>query len=129
MLKPCWFKDHLGNPCKNGGITFDIFNKLVQSKIREYLVDFDLKDADLGRAGIDKQNRLIAEKEEMLRKDKNALSLINDAYENGDYKREEWLERKKKREDGINKTAKEIYELKKQLKAVPQNQASRGGEI
>ena len=39
--------------------------------------------------------------------------LVNDAYEMGDYSREEWLVRKKKRELEISKITDEIYELHK----------------
>lgn len=48
--------------------------------------------------------------EALLSKQKKALELINDAYEMGDYSREEWLERKRKRELEINKITDDIYE-------------------
>jgi formiminotetrahydrofolate cyclodeaminase len=51
-----------------------------------------------------------SEMEALLSKQKKALELINDAYEMGDYSREEWLERKRKRELEINKITDDIYE-------------------
>lgn len=42
---------------------------------------------------------------------------MNDAYEMGDYARDEWSERKKKHEFEMNKLINEIYELKKQEKS------------
>lgn len=51
----------------------------------------------------------------MLNKAKKALEIVNDAYEMGDNTREEWLERKKKRESEINSLQSEIYALKKQV--------------
>ena len=56
---------------------------------------------------------LLEEKETLLSKQKRALALINGAYEMGDYSREEWLERKKKRELEINNLTNEIYEFRK----------------
>ncbi|MGF7059635.1 recombinase family protein [Brassicibacter mesophilus] len=29
FLKPCWYKDHLGNKCKNGGIKYEMLEKLI----------------------------------------------------------------------------------------------------
>ena len=55
----------------------------------------------------------IDDKEAFLYKLKKALDRLNDSYEMGDYERDEWLERKKKREAEIYRTKNEIYELKK----------------
>lgn len=44
-----------------------------------------------------------------------ALERVNNAYEMGDYSRDEWLERKKKREFDIKSIQDEIYILKKQM--------------
>ena len=52
------------------------------------------------------QKEEILESEMMLKEIKTALVRLNDAYEMGDYKRDEWIERKKKREE-------EIYNLNK----------------
>ncbi len=55
----------------------------------------------------------ILESEMMLNKIKRALGRLNDAYEMGDYSRDEWLERKKRREAEIYNLNKKIYGLQK----------------
>lgn len=49
----------------------------------------------------------------MHKKYKKALDTVNDAYELGDYTREEWLIRKSKWQKLITQTEDEIYEAKK----------------
>ncbi|WP_313558997.1 recombinase family protein [Ruminiclostridium cellobioparum] len=111
-MKPCWYINPLGEKCRNEGILVSVIEDMILTEIAKYkdgfLMDTEQEDNSFGMLQI-----LIEEKEKLLSKQKKALSLINDAYEMGDYSREEWLERKKKREFEINDTANEIYELHK----------------
>ena len=111
-MKPCWYINPLGEKCRNEGITVSVIENLILTEIVKYksgfIADFDNDDRNTQRLYI-----WISDKEALLAKQKKALILINDAYEMGDYTREEWLERKKKREFEINQTTNEIYELNK----------------
>lgn len=112
-MKPCWYVDKYGKKCHNSGINMNIVEKKVLEEIKKYkeqILTHTLPE------DIDTTNLLqaqINEKEVILAKLKKALERLNDAYEMGDYERNEWLERKKKREIEINRTINEIYELKK----------------
>ncbi len=113
-MKPCWYINPLGDKCRNEGIFVSVIEDMMLAEIAKYkdsfLTDIEQEDNSANMLQI-----LIEEKETLLSKQKKALSLINDAYEMGDYSREEWLERKKKREHEINSTTNEIYELRKNI--------------
>ena len=111
-MKPCWYINPLGEKCRNGGISVSIIEDMVLSEIRKYKDGFltDIEEEDNGIQAVQIQ---ISEKETLLSKQKKALALVNDVYEMGDYSREEWLVRKKKRELEIKKITGEIYELHK----------------
>lgn len=77
---------------------------------RESILSGTMTDDDTTENLLQEQ---IDDKEAFLYKLKKALDRLNDSYEMGDYERDEWLERKKKREAEIYRTKNEIYELKK----------------
>lgn len=54
----------------------------------------------------------ICELENLLQKYKKALETVNDAYELGDYSREEWNTRKRKWQKLVRQTADELYDMK-----------------
>ncbi len=111
-MKPCWYIDPYGTKCHNEGIVVSVIEEKVFAEIAKYKDSFltivEQEDNDLNMLEV-----LIKEKELLLSKQKKALTLVNDAYEMGDYCREEWLERKRKRELEINNISDEIYTLKK----------------
>ncbi len=111
-MKPCWYIDPLGEKCRNEGILVSVIEDMVLAEIAKYKDSFltDMEQEDNSNKML---QILLEEKETLLSKQKKALALINDAYEMGDYSREEWLERKKKRELEINNLTNEIYELRK----------------
>jgi len=114
MMKPCWYISPLGEKCRNEGVLVSIIEKLVLDEISKFKDSF-LTDIPQEDDSLLKLQTLISEKETTLSKQKKALSLVNDAYEMGDYSREEWQERKKKRELEIQKTVDEIYEVQKRI--------------
>ena len=71
----------------------------------------------IGLAMKGKINSQLADCESILRKQMQALEVVNDAYEYGDYTRADWLKRKKKWEDEIHKTKNALYELHKKAKS------------
>ncbi len=112
-MKPCWYVDKFGKKCSNSAIRMDYIEEVVLREISNYkdsIFTNDFTDE------VDTSNKLqdeIDQKETFLAKLKKALDRLNDSYEMGDYSREEWLERKRKREDEIQRTKNEIYELRK----------------
>lgn len=63
---------------------------------------------------------LITEHEASLQKQIRALEIVNDAYEYGDYSRDEWLKRKRKWEEEIFNTKNTLYDLQRQAKSTVQ---------
>jgi len=112
FMKPCWYINPLGEKCRNEGILVSVIEDMVLAEIAKHKAGFltDIKEEGNGIQAVQIQ---ISEKETLLSKQRKALALVNDAYEMGDYSREEWLERKRKRELEISKTTDEIYELHK----------------
>jgi len=112
-MKPCWYVDKHGKKCTNSGINMRIVEEMVLEQItayRESILSGTMTDDDTTENLLQEQ---IDDKEAFLYKLKKALDRLNDSYEMGDYERDEWLERKKKREAEIYRTKNEIYELKK----------------
>jgi len=110
-MKPCWYIDAFGNKCKNRSGNVDEISKYVLKAIinkRDRLIK-EIKD------GSSKDNTktelMIKQKLKQIDKFKSALSKIDDAYDLGDYTREQWLERKSKWDNEINKVNTEIIEL------------------
>lgn len=114
-MKPCWYINPLGEKCGNEGIVVSMLEDLILAEIAKYKDNF-ITDFEHDGINIQRLYGLISDKESLLAKQKKALSLVNDAYEMGDYNREEWIERKQKRELEIRKTADEICELTKRTK-------------
>jgi len=120
MLKPCWYKDRLGNICRNGGVVLSTFEDIIFSEIKKFKDNFEIESAELSKVNVNVLQKSIEEKETALKKFQNAIDVVNDSYDLGDYSREEWLTRKKKWEDKVNATRNEMYELKKQLNSIPE---------
>ena len=115
-MKPCWYINPLGKKCGNEGIVLNVINDLILTEIAKYKDNF-ITDFEYDDNNIKHLYTLISEKETLLAKQKRALKLVNDAYGMGDYDREEWLERKKKRELELSQTTNEIYELNKCMRS------------
>lgn len=111
-MKPCWYVNPLGEKCRNEGILVSIIEDMVLAEIRKYKDSF-LSHIQEETDSVQYFENLIEEKEILLSKQKKALSLVNDAYEMGDYSREEWLERKRTRELEIQRLNDEIYDIRK----------------
>jgi hypothetical protein len=114
LMKPCWYIDKHGNKCKNSGIKLSVIEEMVLKEIglyREQILSATTIPEDVSTENLLKEE--ILESEMMLNKIKRALGRLNDAYEMGDYSRDEWLERKKRREAEIYNLNKKIYELQK----------------
>lgn len=117
FVKPCWYIDAFGNKCGNQGISVDILERLLLDEIRKhndsFLISFDAEDNEKAEA----LQALLSEKEAVLQKHQKALELVNDAYEFGDYTRNEWLTRKDKWQKSIEQLKSEIFELKRQYRS------------
>ncbi len=123
-MKPCWYINPLGERCRNEGIKVSVIEDMVLAKIAKFKDSFLMEDIEQEDSSAKMLQMLIKEKETLLLRQKKALEKINDAYEMGDYTREEWLGRKKKRELQIGKTTGEIYELNKRMNYYQQQSGS-----
>jgi site-specific DNA recombinase len=117
-MKPCWYISPTGKKCRNEGIKVSAIENLVLAEIDKYKESFLLGMPEIEEEEIlNDTGALIAEHETKLQRQLRSLEIVNDAYEYGDYSREEWLRRKKKWEDEIYNTKNQIYELHKRAKS------------
>jgi len=112
-IKPCWYVDPLGNKCTNSGVYVHVLEEIVFKEIKRYLdsiigdtIDYNQEDT------FEVYKKKLVTTETLLEKNKKALEILNDAYEMGEYKKEQWLERKHKREKEMNILNEEIKELR-----------------
>jgi len=119
-IKPCWYKDRLGNKCRNAGILSDTLEKIVLDEISKYKNEFISSTCENDAQLYNRITNMICDNEALLAKYQKALNTVNDAYDLGDYGRDEWIRRKEKWNLAIENVTSEIYELKKQLQATQQ---------
>lgn len=119
-IKPCWYKDRLGNKCRNSGILSDTLEKIILNEISKYKNEFINSTCETDTQLYDRISSMIHDNEVLLAKYQKALDTVNDSYDLGDYGRDEWLKRKEKWNKAIDSVTTEIYELKKQLQATQQ---------
>jgi len=121
-LKPCWYKDAVGNKCPNHGMTTKIIYPYLRNQILQYkqqLAD-EINNTDINNYQqqvydkIDKQKQLYNQKEK-------SLSRIQDAFENGVYSLIQFKERKEKSEKTLEEIDNEIQILTIQLKQFDSN--------
>ena len=115
-MKPCWYVDMFGNKCKNRSGNVEEIAKGVKEEIinrKERLVK-KLKNGTI-QNNSNEIELMIKQKGKQLVKFNKALNNAKDAYDLGDYTREEWLERKSKWENEIEKVNIEINNLKEQM--------------
>jgi hypothetical protein len=127
FMKPCWYINRFGDKCKNSGIKVSIIERLVLKEIEKFKENFVINAEIIETDTVAEINGLIVQNEAKLVRQKRALELVNDAYEYGDYTREDWIKRKKKWESEIYNTRNFIYELKKQAKSTVQ--ISNGDQV
>lgn len=116
FLKPCWYKDHLGNKCKNGGIKYELLEKLIIDDVVEKYESQEIPKYDEDTFFLNNLKKLKSEKEELIKKLEYVISRINDAYEVGDYTREEWLKRKEVRNSDLNVARNDLFEIENRIK-------------
>lgn len=114
LMKPCWYADEMGNKCGNKGILVETMEQIVIEEISKYkdrfITDIEQDEDEM----LENFYILIEEKQTQLLKYQKALETVNDAYELGDYDRDEWLIRKDRWKRSIEQTKADIYDLKKQ---------------
>ena len=116
-VKPCWYTDSFGKKCDNNGILAEVIEKIVLEEISKYKNELIKKIEVEGNVYLEQLYSFISEKENTLAKYRKALEIVNDAYELGDYPRDEWIRRKGKWIKAIEQTQTEIYDLKKKIRA------------
>jgi DNA invertase Pin-like site-specific DNA recombinase len=116
FLKPCWYKDPLGNKCKNSGIRYEILEKLIIDDVIEKYNSQDIEKYDEDTYYLENLKKLKNEKENQIKKTEFAISRITDAYELGDYTREEWLKRKELRNAELNTVRNELFDIENRIK-------------
>lgn len=116
FLKPCWYKDPFGNKCKNSGIKYEILERLIIDDVTDKYQSQDIEKYDEDTFYLDNLKKLKTEKEELVKKIELAISRITDAYEFGDYTREEWLKRKETRNAELNTVRSELFDIENRIK-------------
>lgn len=114
-MKPCWYIDPYGNKCPNRSGYVDEISEEVLKALINYRDNLVNNIPDESNKDNKKIETMIKQKNRQLKKFKTALEKVNDAYELGDYTRDQWLERKRKWEKEIEKVNTEINELELEL--------------
>jgi DNA invertase Pin-like site-specific DNA recombinase len=114
-MKPCWYIDAFGNKCSNRSGYVDEISKELFVAITNKYERLISEVSDESNKDNTKVELMLKQKNKQLNKFKLALEKVNEAYELGDYIREQWLERKFKWEKEIDKINIEIEELGKEL--------------
>lgn len=116
-IKPCWHKNKYGEKCGNVGILAKPVEDAIIQSIQKYkekcLKAVDFEDSSSKNSLLKK----ISDNELAVKKFEKSIDKINDAYELGDYTRDEWISRKEKWNRQIQEVRAEIAELKAQLDA------------
>ena len=114
-MKPCWYVDNFGNKCPNRAGSVEEVSKFVKLKIieRKERLFKELKNGTNHDSS--KIELIIKQKNKQLAKFNKALNNAKDAYDLGDYTRDEWIERKSKWENEIEKVNSDINELNEQM--------------
>ncbi|WP_342346111.1 zinc ribbon domain-containing protein [Paenibacillus mangrovi] len=114
-MKACNKYDHLGNYCDNRGIPI----KFLTDAINEEIIDYEdqlLKTDDYVNEKVVSQMQVrLKDKEAHLEKLKRALSKIKEMYELDEYTKEEYDERKAKRQSEIDAIEQEIRAIRYEL--------------
>lgn len=111
-IRPCRYIDPQGNKCRNKGILSDTLERIVLKEISKYQSEIINNSEPINCQQSNTIKAEICELENLLQKYKKALETVNDAYELGDYSREEWNTRKRKWQKLIRQTADELYDMK-----------------
>jgi len=117
LIKKCWYIDEYGNKCTNSGGSYNLLEVEIKKAIINYKNELlKQKNSNIDE-NIEVQNMkvLLNQYEKNLNKYIAALNKVNDTYDLGDYSRNEWLQRKNKWENEIQKVRVEIDDLKIQL--------------
>ena len=116
LIKPCWHTDEYGNKCGNRGTKYSIVEEEIQKAILKYKEDILPTDTETqGSNNIEHLKQMLEEKQKDLNKYTSALERVNDAYDLGEYTKDEWIKRKSKWEQQISDTKNDIYGLEMQV--------------
>ncbi|VUG08655.1 hypothetical protein PPOLYM_05100 [Paenibacillus polymyxa] len=107
-LNTCNKYDHLGNYCNNSGVKVNVLTDFIDREIADYEQRIINSDNYINTDVIEKLERIIREKETQLTKLNIALSKIKEMYEMEEYTREEYEERKVKRQQEISALESEL---------------------
>jgi DNA invertase Pin-like site-specific DNA recombinase len=119
LLKPCWHVSDIGEKCSNRVGSYKDLLNTVKSEVKTFLNDSinQLLNSNEKMLETDIKNF----KNDMNKKQKeydkyiSALNKVNESYELGDYKREEWLQRRANWETKIYQTKNEIESLERKI--------------
>ncbi|WP_268794279.1 zinc ribbon domain-containing protein [Paenibacillus terrae] len=132
LIKPCRKADHVGNKCDNKGNKLSTVLEAVKYLLKDEAIRLKTEEETTGMNFVD-YNKLIATTEDKIQKVNKAISRIKDMYEEGDYDKEEYLDRLNKRKSDINKLEAEIVDyqllLRKQSDLTNDQKAKRFEDV
>lgn len=119
LIKPCWHISEVGEKCANRGGNYKEVLETVKKKAEIHIkksIELLEKNDDGNYVNDIKTLKIeISKKQKDYEKYVSALDKVNEAYELGDYKRDEWLQRKEKWESLVYSTTKEIDILERKM--------------
>ncbi|HHY20616.1 MAG TPA: recombinase family protein [Bacilli bacterium] len=119
-IKPCQYHDQLGEKCINRGGVLQPVRDAIKEVIIEYKKEILAKLEGASNRDIEYVTKQLQQKYKEMKKYEGALEKVLDAYELGDYSRDEYITRKRKWADKISNLENEITLLEKELKSQEQ---------
>lgn len=121
-LKPCWYRDAVGNKCPNHGMTTKIIYPYLRNQILQYKqqLEDEINNADINNYQQQIHDK-INKQQQVYDKKEKSLSRIQDAFENGVYSLAQFKERKEKSEKTLEEINDNIQILTIQLKQFDSN--------
>lgn len=100
-LKNCDARNSFGVKCDNPGLRLSVLHEFIAAELKEYEQKIIDSEAYINEGYLERLTQKIGEKESQLLKFKKALAKIKEMYELDEYSREEYEERRDKRQKEI----------------------------
>ncbi|WP_055669113.1 zinc ribbon domain-containing protein [Desnuesiella massiliensis] len=114
-IKKCQHHDPIGNKCDNPGIRTDVIVQAIFNELEKYENEIMNSSTDVSENETELIKSALTQKQKDLQKNEKALDNLIEMREDGEITKDKYLQRKKIREESMNKIKKEIEELQERL--------------
>ena len=114
-IKKCQKSDPFGCRCGNQGINIDLIIDKIIGDLLSYKEEIETKMVNTKETETELLKVTISQNEKDLKKEENAIGILQEQRENGEISKEKFLERRNVRLQNIEKLQKEICELQERV--------------